>query len=75
MFSNTFAGIAPSSVPAFIGAEVVGGALAFVVIKVLYPGVTPAEAADVIVPHHLLDGGAERRQHVAIATSLRHQRR
>jgi len=51
MFSNTFAGIAPSSVPTFIAAQVVGGGAAFVVIKALYPGVTPAEAADIIVPH------------------------
>jgi glycerol uptake facilitator-like aquaporin len=51
MFSNTFAGIAPSSVPAFVGAEVIGGVLAFGLVKVLYPGVTPAAAADVIVPH------------------------
>jgi glycerol uptake facilitator-like aquaporin len=50
MFSNTFAGIAPSSVPSFIGAQIIGGALAVGVIKVLYPHVTPAEAADVIVP-------------------------
>ncbi len=56
MFSNTFAGIAPSSVPAFIAAEVVGGALAWAAVKALYPGVTPAEAAEVVVPHHLLDG-------------------
>ncbi len=53
MFSNTFAGIAPSSVPAFIAAQIVGGVLAVVVIKALYPGFTPAEAADIIVPHHL----------------------
>jgi len=52
MFSNTFAGIAPSSVPAFIAAQVVGGAVAIGVIRVLYPGITPAEAADIIVPHH-----------------------
>jgi hypothetical protein len=26
--------------------------LAFFVVKVLYPGVTPAEAADVVVAHH-----------------------
>jgi glycerol uptake facilitator-like aquaporin len=53
MFSNTFAGIAPSSVPSFIAAQVLGGALAFVVIKVvLYPGVTPTQAEDIIVPHH-----------------------
>ena len=52
MFSDTFAGIAPSSVPSFIGAQIIGGALAVLVIKALYPGVTPAEAADIIVPHH-----------------------
>ena len=45
MFSNTFAGIAPSSAPAFIAAQILGGAAAFGVIKALYPGVTAAEAA------------------------------
>jgi arsenate reductase len=52
MLSNSFAGIAPSSVPSFVLAEALGGALAFGVVKVLYPGVTPAEAADVVVAHH-----------------------
>ena len=52
MFSDTFAGIAPSSVPAFIAAQIIGGALAVAVIRALYPGVTPAEAAGIIVPHH-----------------------
>jgi len=52
MLSATFAGIAPSSAPAFIAAQVIGGALAVVVVRALYPGVTPAEAADIIVPHH-----------------------
>ena len=51
MFSATFAGIAPSSVPGFIAAQIIGGALAVGVIRILYPGVTAAEAADVIVPH------------------------
>lgn len=51
MFSDSFAGIAPSSVPLFLAAQVVGGLLAFGLIRTLYPGVTPAEAADVIVPH------------------------
>jgi arsenate reductase len=51
MFSDTFAGIAPASVPAFIGAQVIGGALAVALIRVLYPGITAAEAADVTVPH------------------------
>jgi glycerol uptake facilitator-like aquaporin len=52
IFSNSFAGIAPSSVPSFVAAEALGGVLAFLVVKVLYPGVTPAEAADVVVAHH-----------------------
>ena len=55
MFSDTFAGIAPSSVPPFIAAEIIGGALAIVVIKALYPRLTQAEAAQIIVPHQ---GGA-----------------
>src|SRR6266702_7493402 len=52
MFSDTFAGIAPSSAPGFIVAQVIGGALAVGVISALYPGVTPAEAAGIIVPQH-----------------------
>ena len=51
MFSNTFAGIAPSSVPSFIAAQIIGGVLAAGVIKALYPSITPADAADIIVPH------------------------
>ncbi len=51
IFSNTFAGIAPTSVPAFILAQLAGGALAVLTIKVLYPGVTAADAADVLLPH------------------------
>jgi glycerol uptake facilitator-like aquaporin len=51
MLSNTFAGIAPGSVPEFVGAEVVGGLVAYFVIRVLYPGVTHADAARVVVPH------------------------
>ena len=52
IFSDTFAGIAPSSVPSFIAAQVIGGILAAGVIKVLYPAITPADAADIIFPHH-----------------------
>jgi glycerol uptake facilitator-like aquaporin len=51
MFSDTFAGIAPSSAPSFIAAQVIGGVLAVIVIRALYPRLTPAEAADIIVPH------------------------
>lgn len=58
MFSDSFAGIAPSSAPTFIGAQVLGGVVAFAVIKTLYPRVTPAEAAEVVFPHHNLDAGS-----------------
>ena len=51
MFSDTFAGIAPSSVPGFIGAQVAGGVLAAAIIKALYPAITSADAASIIVPH------------------------
>jgi glycerol uptake facilitator-like aquaporin len=51
MLSNSFAGIAPSSVPVFIAAEVVGGVLGAGLVWLLYPGVTHAEAARVVVPH------------------------
>jgi glycerol uptake facilitator-like aquaporin len=51
MFSNTFAGIAPSSALVYIAAQVVGGILAVGVVRLLYPGITAAEAAGVIVPH------------------------
>jgi glycerol uptake facilitator-like aquaporin len=37
MFSNTFAGIAPSSAPSFIAAQILGGVVAFGLIRVLYP--------------------------------------
>jgi glycerol uptake facilitator-like aquaporin len=51
MFSDTFAGIAPASVPAFVVAQLVGGAVAIGVLRVLYPDITPDEAAEVMVPH------------------------
>ncbi len=53
MFSNSFAGIAPSSAPSFIGAQVVGGILAVALIKVLYPTITSQQAGDILFPHHL----------------------
>jgi arsenate reductase len=46
--SNTFAGIKPSTAPAFIVAQVVGGAAAVALARFLYPQLP---AADLIVPH------------------------
>jgi len=56
MFSNTFAGIAPSSVPVFIAAQVGGGMAGVALIRLLYPALTPAQAAGVVVPHESADG-------------------
>jgi glycerol uptake facilitator-like aquaporin len=49
MFSGTFAGIAPSSAPAFIGAQILGCVLAITAVAALYPGLTPAAASQVTV--------------------------
>ena len=51
MFSDTFAGIRPSSAPAFILAQLVGAGLAIAAIRVLYPDVEEV-AEEVLVPHH-----------------------
>jgi len=48
--SDTFAGIAPSSVPAFVGAQVAGAALAAGAVWVLYPDITSV-ADDVLLTH------------------------
>jgi len=37
IFSDTFAGIAPASVPGFIAAQLVGGALGYALVRYLYP--------------------------------------
>jgi arsenate reductase len=50
MFSDTFAGIAPSSVPAFVMAQLVGGILGYLGIRALYPDITPDEAAEAVLP-------------------------
>jgi glycerol uptake facilitator-like aquaporin len=47
VFSDTFAGIAPASVPAFVGAQLVGGGVGLALVLALYPDTTRrAVAAD-----------------------------
>src|SRR5579875_636573 len=59
MFSNTFAGIAPASAPAYLIAQIGGGIAAVLLIgKVLYPALTPAQAGTAVVPHETGDGVA-----------------
>jgi glycerol uptake facilitator-like aquaporin len=52
MFSDTFAGIAPASVPGYVLAQLAGGLTALALLRVLYPDVTPAEAQEILLPHH-----------------------
>jgi arsenate reductase len=54
--SDTFAGIAPASVPMFVLMQLVGAAVAVVVVHLLYPDVA-AVADDVVVPHDAAAGG------------------
>ena len=56
MFSNTFAGIAPSSAPVFIAAQAGGGIAGVIIIRFLYPALTPAQAASVVIPHESGNG-------------------
>ena len=53
MFSDTFAGIAPASVPGFVVAQLIGGVVAIGLIRALYPDITPDEAAEVMLPHEV----------------------
>ncbi|MCP3857603.1 MAG: aquaporin family protein [Actinomycetia bacterium] len=51
MFSDTFAGIEPASVPGFIVAQLVGVGVAVLVVRAIYPRITDY-ADQVIVPHN-----------------------
>ena len=53
IFSNTFAGIAPSSVPGFVAAQLAGGICALALIRGLYPDITPEEASEAVQPHYV----------------------
>ena len=49
--SDTFAGIAPASVPGFVAAQLVGTGLAVGVVRTLWPDIASVAGA-VVVPHH-----------------------
>jgi glycerol uptake facilitator-like aquaporin len=49
-FSDTFAGIAPDSVPLFVAAQLVGAGLGLALAQLLFPD-TPAAAGRAVVPH------------------------
>lgn len=52
MFSDTFAGIAPGSVPGFVLAQLIGAAVGIGLLLILFP--TAGQSADdVVIPHRL----------------------
>ncbi len=58
MFSDTFAGIAPASVPLFVGAQLVGAVVGLALVRLLFPDA--AVAADrVVVPHAITRSAKE----------------
>lgn len=52
--SNTFAGIRPSSIPAFVAAQLVGGTAALVLARYLHPDLSRG-ADELVVAHHDTD--------------------
>ncbi len=54
VFSDTFAGIAPASAPAFVVAQLVGLVIGVAVTLALYPDVG-GSADDVVIPHDAED--------------------
>jgi glycerol uptake facilitator-like aquaporin len=50
--SDTFAGVAPASVPGYVVAQLAGGLAALALLRVLYTDVTQAQAEGVLLPHH-----------------------
>jgi glycerol uptake facilitator-like aquaporin len=54
MFTDTFAGIAPSSAPAFIGMQILGGAVGVGIVLAMYPD-AGQRADDVVIPHSIAD--------------------
>jgi len=50
-FTDTFAGIAPASVPGFVGAQLVGLALGLALVALLFGRPARAGADEIVVPH------------------------
>ena len=58
VFSDTFAGIAPGSLPGFVGAQLMGTAVGLGLVLVLFP--TAGRAADDVLVPHSSEAGPER---------------
>jgi len=56
--SNTFAGIDPRSVPAFLVAQLIGAAMAVGLVRLLYPTIASVASA-VVIPHQASEDGGQ----------------
>lgn len=65
VFSDTFTGIAPASVPGFLLAQLVGGAAGVALVRALYPELA-AVADEVVVPHTAAAPGS-RAEHSSVS--------
>jgi glycerol uptake facilitator-like aquaporin len=59
MFSDTFAGIALSSAPGFIAAQIIGALMGLALVVALYPDAA-ASADEAVIPHHWNDAVAKK---------------
>lgn len=59
--SDTFAGIEPTSAPAFVGFQIIGAAVAVLTVRALYPD-TRQRAQAVVVPHDAPHPNASQKQ-------------
>ena len=57
IFSDTFAGIAPGSVPGFVAMQVLGAAIGLGLVLLLFPA-APKAADDVVLPHNAKAAGS-----------------
>ncbi|MGH9171625.1 MAG: aquaporin [Acidimicrobiales bacterium] len=82
MLTDSFAGIAPSSVPVYVGGEVVGAVLGLLLVKTLYSGVLAVGVAEVAVPHlqvaaaesaHDSNQGARQEYDLTVATAAQEE--
>ncbi|WP_039800116.1 aquaporin [Nocardia araoensis] len=55
VFSDTFAGIAPASVPGYLGAQLLGALIGLALVAILYPATAAVAADNAVIPRDTID--------------------
>ncbi|MGQ4614416.1 aquaporin [Nocardia sp. R7R-8] len=55
VFSDTFAGIAPASVPGYLAAQLLGALIGLALVAILYPATAAAAAGNAVIPRDTID--------------------